>query len=101
MVVMGGNTDSEQVNNVTALNGKGDRKDCFNCGQDRERPRLQGINVLQGGRKFDQCGEIGHFKVVLERDISKFSAVGLYGQVRKVEQKISDSDKKTNKKRRW
>ena len=34
MVVMGGNTDSEQVNNVTALNGKGDRKDCFNCGQD-------------------------------------------------------------------
>ena len=62
---------------------------------------LQGINVLQGGRKFDQCGEIGHFKVVLERDISKFSAVGLYGQGRKVEQKISDSDKKTNKKRRW
>ena len=34
MVVMGGNTNSEQVNNVTALNGNGDRKGCFNCGQD-------------------------------------------------------------------
>ena len=38
---------------------------------------LQGIeDVLQGGCKCDQCGEIGHFKVVLARDISKFSAVG-------------------------
>ena len=51
-----GNTNSEQVNNVTdtALNGKGDRRGCFNCGQDDRfaRDRCPGR-----GHKCDQCGE--------------------------------------------
>ena len=82
-----GNTNSEQVNNVTdtALNGKGDRRGCFNCGQDDRfaRDRCPGR-----GHKCDQCGEISHFKVVSERE-----RPGLYSWGRKVEQKISDSDK--------
>ena len=32
---------------------------------------------MSWGRKCDQCGEIGHFKVVSERGVPKFSAVGI------------------------
>ena len=69
MVATGENTSSEQVNNVTdtALNGKGD-----SCGQDDHSARDR---YPARGHKCDQCGEISHFKVVSERDISKFSAV--------------------------
>ena len=88
MVAMGENTSSEQVNNVTdtALNGKGDRRGCFNCGQDDRFPRDR---CPARGHKCDQCGEISHFKVVSERE-----RPGLYSWGRKVEQKIRDSDKK-------
>ena len=76
MVAMGENANSEKVNNVTntLLSGKGDRRGCFNCGQDDRFARDRRCPAR--GHKCDQCGEIGHFKVVLERDISKFSAMG-------------------------
>jgi len=61
MGAMGGNANSEQVNNVTdtALDEKGDRKDCLNCGRDFARDR----RCPAKGHKCDQCGEIGYFKV--------------------------------------
>ena len=76
MVAMGGNANSERVNNVTntLLSGKGDRRGCFNCGQDDRFARDRRCPAR--GHKCDQCGEIGRFKVVSERDISNFSAVG-------------------------
>lgn len=50
MVAMGGTINLKQVNNVTAtgLNGKGDRRICFNCGRDDNfvggrRCLLQGV----------------------------------------------------------
>lgn len=50
MVAMRGNVNLKQVNNVTdtGLNGKGDRRSCFNCGRDNHfvggrRCLLQGV----------------------------------------------------------
>ena len=60
---MGGNANSEQVNNVTdsALNGRGDRNGCFNCGRDDHFARDRRCPAK--GRKRDRCGKIGHSKV--------------------------------------
>ena len=64
MVAMGGNANSEQVNNVTdtELNGNVDRRSSFNCGRDDHFARV---------RKCDLCGKIGHFKVKCRRGTSK------------------------------
>ena len=49
MVTMGGNANSEQLNNVTCtgLNRNVDRRSCFNCGQRIILQRIE--DVLQGG----------------------------------------------------
>ena len=64
MVAMGGNANSEQVNNVTdtELNGNVDRRSSFNYGREDHFAR---------GRKCDLCGEIGHFKVKCRRGTSE------------------------------
>ena len=50
MMAMGGTVNLKQVNNVTdtGLNGKGDKRGCFNCGRDDHfvggrRCLLQGV----------------------------------------------------------
>ena len=71
MVAMGGNANSEQVNNVTdtGLNGNVARRSCFNCGQDDHFARDRRCPAR--GRKCDLCGEIGHFKVKCRRGASQ------------------------------
>ena len=61
IVAMGGNANSEQVNNVTdtGLNGNVDRRSCFNCGRDDHFARDRRCPAR--GRKCDLCGE-GHFQ---------------------------------------
>ena len=70
MVAMGGNANSEQVNNVTdtGLNTNVDKRSCFNCGRDDHFARDRRCPAR--GRKCDQCGEIGHFKVKCRRGTS-------------------------------
>ena len=70
MVAMGENANSEQVNNVTdtELNRNVDRRSCFNCGRDDHFARDRRFPAR--GRKCDQCGEIGHFKVKCRRGTS-------------------------------
>ena len=71
MVAMGGNANSEQVNNVTdtELNGNVDRRSCFNCGRDDYFARDRRCPAR--GRKCDLCGEICHFKVKCRRGTSQ------------------------------
>ena len=71
MVAMEGNANPEQVNNVTdtGLNRNVDRRRCFNCGRDDHFARDRRCPAR--GRKCDQCGEIGHFKVKCRRGTSQ------------------------------
>ena len=100
MVAMGGNANSEQVNNVTdtGLNRNVDRRSCFNCGRDDHFARDRRCPAR--GRKCDQCGEIGHFKVKCRRGTSQnfqqWERRGITSGGKKVEPKITDSGKKTN-----
>ena len=97
---MGGNANSEQVNNVTntGLNRNVDRRSCFNCGRDDHFARDRRCPAR--GRKCDQCGEIGHFKVQCRRGTSRNSQQwerrGIKSRGTKVEPKLTDSGKKTN-----
>ena len=99
MVVMGGNDNSEQVNNATdtGLNGNVDRRNCFNCGRDDHFARDRRCPAR--GRKCDQCGEIGHFIVKCRRGTSQnfqqWERRGIHSRGRKIEPKITDSGKKT------
>ena len=100
MVAMGGNANSERVNNVTdtGLNGNVDRRNCFNCCLDDHFARDRRCPAR--GRKCDQCGEIGHFKVKCRRrtsqNLQQGERRGITSGGRKVEPKITDSGKKTN-----
>ena len=71
MVAMGGNANSEQVSYVTGtgLNRNVDRGSCFSCGRDDHLARDRRCPAR--GRKCDQCGEIGHFKVKCRRGTSQ------------------------------
>ena len=100
MVSMGGNANSEHVNNVTdtGLNRNVDRRSCFNCGRDDHFARDRRCPAR--GRKCDQCGEKGHFKVKCRRGTSQnfqqWERRGITSGGKKVEPKITDSGKKTN-----
>ena len=100
MVAMGGNANSEQINNVTdtGLNRNDDRRSCFNCGRDDHFARDRRCPAR--GRKCDQCGEIDHFKVKCRRRTSQnfqqWERRGITSGGKKVEPKITDSGKKTN-----
>ena len=100
MVSMGGNANSEHVNNVTdtGLNRNVDRRSCFNCGRDDHFARDRRCPAR--GCKCDQCGEIGHFKVKCRRGTSQnfqqWERRGITSGGKKVEPKITDSGKKTN-----
>ena len=100
MVAMGGNANSEQVNNVTdtRLNRNVDRRSCFNCGRDDHFARDRRCPAR--GRKCDQCGEIGHFKVKCRKGTSQnfqqWERRAITSGGRKVEPKVTDSGKKTN-----
>ena len=99
MVAMGGDANSEQVNNVTdtGLNRNVDRRSCFNCGRDDHFARDR---CPARGGKCDQCGEIGHFKVKCRRGTSQNfqqgERRGINSRGTKAEPKITDSGKKTN-----
>ena len=71
MVAMGGNANSEQVNNVTdtELNGNVDRRSSFNCGRDDHFARDRRCPAR--GRKCELCGEIRRFKVKCRRGTSQ------------------------------
>ena len=66
-----GNISSEQVNSVVDVKGgtSGERRDCFNCG--REDHFARDRRCPARGRKCDQCGEIGHFKVKCRKKPSR------------------------------
>ena len=59
----GGDITSQQVNSLVDVSGgtSSGKKDCFNCG--REDHFARDRRCPAQGRKCDQCGEIGHFKV--------------------------------------
>ena len=69
--VLEGNISSEHVNSVVDVKGgtSGERRDCFNCG--REDNFARDRKCPAQGRKCDQCGEIGHFKVKCRKKPSR------------------------------
>ena len=72
----GGDTSSEQVNSVVDGSGgtSSGKRDCFNCG--REDHFARDRRCPARGRKCDQCGEIGHFKVKCRKKFAKDSHQG-------------------------
>ena len=76
MVTMGGNANSEQLNNVTCteLNRNVDRMSCFNFGQRIILQRIE--DVLQGLVNVTSVENSVILSEVSERDIPKFSAGG-------------------------
>ena len=100
MVAIRGNANSDQVNNVTdtGLNRNVDGMSCFNC--DRDDHFARDRRCPARGRKFDQCGEICHFKVKCRRKTSQnfqqWERRGINSRGTKVEPKITDGSKETN-----
>ena len=76
MGARGGDISSEQVNSVVDVSGgtSSGKRDCFNCG--REDHFARDKRCPARGRKCDQCGEIGHFKVKCRKRLAKESHQG-------------------------
>ena len=72
----GGDISSEQVNSVVDVSGgtSSGKRDCFNCG--REEHFARDRRCPARGRKCDQCGEIGHFKVKCRKRLARDSHQG-------------------------
>jgi len=68
-----GDVSSEQVNSVADVRGgtSSEKRDCFNSGRVDHFARDRRCSVR--GRKCDQCGEIGHFKVKCRKKLAKDS----------------------------
>ena len=73
---MGGDISSEQVNSVVDVSRgtSSGKRDCFNCGREDHFARDRRCSAR--GRKCDQCGEIGHFKVKCRKRLTKDSHQG-------------------------
>ena len=72
----GDDISSEPVNSVVDISGgtSSGKRDCFHCG--REDHFVRDSRCPARGRKCDQCGEIGHFKVKCLKKLAKNSHQG-------------------------
>lgn len=100
METMGGNAGSEHVNSVTDVKfgANSEKKECFNCG--REDHFARDWRCPARGRKCDQCGAVGHFKVKCHKRPQRGSQQGQKQGVsswgRRVDPRVTDGGKKTN-----